>query len=95
VSNDAANDALNRVQIVPLTSKTDRLYISEAYVTIDGKRSKAMAGIRAHPQRFPCSPTQLFATQSAVAETLHPLPATIPRNSRASRLPPMLVPREG
>ena len=43
VSNDAANDALNRVQIVPLTSKTDRLYVSEAYVTIDGKRSKAMA----------------------------------------------------
>ncbi len=43
ISNDAANKFLNRVHVVPLTSKTDRLYPSEAYVTFDGKRSKAMA----------------------------------------------------
>lgn len=43
VSNDAANKHLNRVQIVPLTSKTDRIYPSEALVTIDGKEGKAMA----------------------------------------------------
>lgn len=43
LSRDAANAALNRVQVVPLTSRTGRLYPSEAYVTIGNKTSKAMA----------------------------------------------------
>lgn len=43
VSNDAANKHLNRVQVVPCTSSTERLYPSEAYVTIRGKKHKAMA----------------------------------------------------
>jgi mRNA interferase MazF len=43
ISNDSANKFLNRVQVVPLTSKTDRLYPSEALVVFEGKESKAMA----------------------------------------------------
>jgi mRNA interferase MazF len=43
VSNDAANKFLNRVQVVPITSRTDRVYPSEVLVTIEGREGKAMA----------------------------------------------------
>lgn len=43
ISNNAANQFLNRVQVVPLTSSVDKLYPSESYVTIRGKKAKAMA----------------------------------------------------
>lgn len=43
VSNNAANAALNRVIVVPLTSKVDRVYPGEAVVEINSQPSKAMS----------------------------------------------------
>jgi mRNA interferase MazF len=43
VSNDSWNAMNNRVQIVPVTSNTRRLYPSETLVTIDDDVSKAVA----------------------------------------------------
>ena len=43
VSNDAANQYLNRLQVVPMTSRVDRVYPSETVVTVGRRKSKAMA----------------------------------------------------
>jgi mRNA interferase MazF len=43
LSNNAANAALNRVIVVPLSSQTAKLYPGEAVVTLNGEQSKAKA----------------------------------------------------
>jgi len=43
LSNNAANLALNRVQVVPITSRTDRVYPGEAIIELRGEKRKAMA----------------------------------------------------
>lgn len=43
VSHDLSNTHLNRLQVVPLTANTGRLYPSVAVVSVAGQTSKAMA----------------------------------------------------
>jgi mRNA interferase MazF len=43
VSNDASNRYLNRVQVVPITSKMLRVYSCEAVIEVNGETRKAMA----------------------------------------------------
>ena len=41
VSNDDSNRALERIQVVPITSSITKIYPSETIVTIAGKKNKA------------------------------------------------------
>lgn len=43
VSNNAANQFSNRVQVIPLSTKTSKLYPSDAKITVGEQESKAMA----------------------------------------------------
>lgn len=73
LSNNAANAALNRVIVVPLTSQTTKLYPGEALVTLNGEQRKAMADqiVTASKQRLrdklgSLSPADMAAVEKAV-----------------------------
>jgi mRNA interferase MazF len=77
LSNNFSNKYLNRVQVVPLTSNLGKLYPSEAYVTVGGKQSKAMADqvttvskLRLLNSVGSLSPSDLAAVESAVRNQL-------------------------
>ena len=54
LSNNLANSVLNRAQVVPITSNTERLYPGEAFVSLNSEKRKAMADqlTTASKQRF-------------------------------------------
>jgi len=43
ISNDTANTLINRFQVVPISSRVERVYPPEALVVLNGERRKAMA----------------------------------------------------
>jgi len=73
LSNNAANAALNRVIVVPLTTQTTRVYPGEALIILNGEERKAMADqiMTASKQRLrdrlgALSSTDLSAVEKAV-----------------------------
>ena len=43
ISNDASNGAMRRVQVIPVTSNTTKLYVFESKIGVKGAEGKAMA----------------------------------------------------
>ncbi|MGH9494539.1 MAG: type II toxin-antitoxin system PemK/MazF family toxin [Candidatus Sulfotelmatobacter sp.] len=72
ISNDAANIALNRVIVVPISSQVTKLYPSEALVTVRGQQSKALADqvTTASKVRFKTKLSALSASDMAAVENV-------------------------
>ena len=70
ISNNAANAALNRVIVIPLTSQTSKVYPGEAMVTLNGEQRKAMGDqvIPASKQRLRTKLGSLDSTDMTAVE---------------------------
>jgi mRNA interferase MazF len=73
VSNDASNGAMSRVQVVPVTSNTTKLYVFESRIEVKGAQGKAMADqiMTADKQRLKkrigkVSPSEMLGIERAI-----------------------------
>ena len=73
VSNDASNGAMNRVQVIPVTSNTSKLYVFESRIEVKGAQGKAMADqiMTADKQRLKkrigkVSPSEMLGIERAI-----------------------------
>jgi len=73
VSNDASNGAMSRVQVIPVTSNTSKLYVFESRIEVKGAQGKAMADqiMTADKQRLKrrigkVSPSEMLGIERAI-----------------------------
>ena len=73
VSNDASNGAMSRVQVIPVTSNTSKLYVFESRIQVKGAQGKAMADqiMTADKQRLKkrigkVSPSEMLGIERAI-----------------------------
>jgi len=73
VSNDASNGAMSRVQVIPVTSNTSKLYVFESRSEVKGTQGKAMADqiMTADKQRLKkrigkVSPSEMLGIERAI-----------------------------
>jgi mRNA interferase MazF len=70
ISNNAANTALNRLIVIPLTSQTSKVYPGQTIVALNGEARKAMADqlATASKQRLRTKLGQLSASDVSAVE---------------------------
>lgn len=73
ISNDAANSALNRVVVLPITSNVSKVYPGEALVTLKQEKRKVMADqvmtvskLRLRNRLGALSPSDMAAAEDAL-----------------------------
>jgi mRNA interferase MazF len=89
ISNNAANAALNRVIVIPLTSQTSKVYPGEAMVTLNGEQRKAMGDqvMTASRQRLRTKLGSLDSTDMTAVENALLLSGAFVDRNRANLCP--------